>query len=457
MKRVVIILVLLGLTALALPVVNLIVGVPENRLMKMAVADPVAARATAVMAGKCVNCHTEEFKLPFYARFPVARGIIQKDIQDGTRYLDLATKLRVPEGQPYSEVALSKIEHTLADGSMPPLRYLLLHWDGGLSDTEKNEIVQWIHAERTGHYATSGVAPRFQHNAVQPLPRSIKLDAAKVALGDRLYHDTRLSGDNTISCASCHALDKGGTDRLQFSKGIGGQVGNINSPTTFNSGYQFKQFWDGRAKDLEEQADGPVNNPVEMGTSWPAVIGKLAKDVELSAAFKKVYPDGFTPANIQNAIAEFERSLITPDSPFDLYLTGKEDAISAGARKGYALFKEHGCAMCHVGKILGGQSFEMMGRKQDYFKRRGNIQKSDWGRYNVTSLEKDRYYLKVPTLRNIAQTAPYFHDGSTSDLAAVVETMAECELDTSLSQDERDRIVEFLRTLTGQFRGKPVQ
>ena len=457
MKRVVIVLVLLGLAALALPVVNLIVGVPENSLMKMAVADPVAARATAVMAGKCVNCHTEEFKLPFYARLPVARGIIQKDIQDGTRYLDLAATLCVPAGQPYSEVALAKIEYTLDHGSMPPLRYLLLHWDGGLGSTEKNEVYQWIRETRARHYATPGVASRFQHEAVQPLPRSVEVDPGKVALGDRLYHDTRLSGDNTISCASCHALDKGGTDRLQFSKGTGGQIGDINSPTTFNASYQFKQFWDGRAKDLEEQADGPVNNPVEMGANWPAVIGKLAKDVELTAAFKKVYPDGFTAANIQDAIAEFERSLITPDSPFDLYLMGQEDAIPTSAREGYALFKERGCAMCHVGKILGGQSFEMMGRKQDYFKKRGNIHKPDWGRFNVTQLEKDRYYFKVPTLRNIAQTAPYFHDGSTSDLAAVVETMAECELDTSLAPDERDRIVEFLHALTGQFRGKPVQ
>jgi len=180
------------------------------------------------------------------------------------------------------------------------------------------------------------------------------------------------------------------------------------------------QFWDGRAPTLEEQAKGPVENPIEMGATWPDVIAKLKTDAAFVKEFTAVFPDGVNTENVVRAIAEFERSLITPDSRFDQYLRGKVEAITAAEKAGYRLFKKHACATCHVGELLGGQSFELMGRAEDYFRKRSNVGEPDYGRYNVTKIERDRYRFKVPTLRNIALTAPFFHDGSTKDLHEAV-------------------------------------
>jgi cytochrome c peroxidase len=354
-------------------------------------------------------------------------------------------------------VVLAKTEYTVEQGTMPPHRYLLLHWNGGLSDSEKEDLLAWTRKVRSGHYTTPGVADTLKTEPVQPLPAEHGQDPGKVALGNKIYHDKRLSGDDTISCATCHGLDKGGTDRLRFSKGIDDAVGDINAPTVFNAGYQVKQFWDGRAADLEEQADGPVNNPIEMGANWPDVIAKLEKDEEFVREFKSIYPDGLKKEHFLDAIATFERSLITPNSKFDRYLMGNDAALSADEREGYAKFKEHGCATCHVGKILGGRSFEKMGREADYFEDRGDVGKPDYGRFNVTANEKDRFKLKVPTLRNIALTAPYFHDGTRNDLHEVVRIMSEYQSGIEASDRDVDLMVKFLMTLTGEYDGKLLQ
>jgi cytochrome c peroxidase len=235
-------------------------------------------------------------------------------------------------------------------------------------------------------------------------------------------------------------------------------VGDINSPTTYNAGFHFVQFWDGRAADLEEQADGPVNNPVEMASSWPEVIGKLEKDEALKKEFVAVYPDGYSSENIRNAIAEFERSLVTPDSRFDKFLVGDTEALSRDEREGHRLFMDRGCAACHVGKILGGQSYEKMGEHGDYFADRGGeVKKADLGRFNVTGKEADRHRFKVPTLRNVEQTAPYFHDGATTNLRDAVKIMARYQTDDGLTNQEAELVARFLRSLTGEYGGTLVQ
>jgi cytochrome c peroxidase len=209
---------------------------------------------------------------------------------------------------------------------------------------------------------------------------------------------------------------------------------------------------------LEEQAAGPVHNPIEMGSNWEEVIPKLEKDPEYVKAFKALYPEqGISGEAIVDAIAVFERSLNTPNSRFDQYLRGKKDAITEEEKKGYELFKSNGCATCHVGPAMGGESFERMGLKGDYFEDRGNIQEVDQGRINFTKNEDDRFKFKVPTLRNIAVTYPYFHDGQASDLMEAVKTMAKYQEGKELSDQEAELIVKFLNTLTGEYKGELLQ
>jgi cytochrome c peroxidase len=290
---------------------------------------------------------------------------------------------------------------------------------------------------------------------IPPIPLAVKLDDRKVSLGEMLYKDRRLSHDNTISCASCHDLRKGGTDQVKTSTGINGVLGPINSPTTFNSGYFFSQFWDGRAKDLAEQAAGPVHNPIEMGSNWQEVIGKLSKDPSYVRDFDRIYPNGIQGENIADAIAEYEKSLITPNSRFDKFLRGDMKALSTDELDGYRLFKEYGCISCHQGIALGGNSYQTMGVMEDYFIHRQKTE-VDYGRFNVTGKEWDRYQFKVPTLRNIEKTFPYLHDGSARTLEDVLQVMWKSQLGRSIRPEESVKIVKFLKTLTGTYKGKPL-
>jgi cytochrome c peroxidase len=295
--------------------------------------------------------------------------------------------------------------------------------------------------------APAAEAPR---SPFEPLPE-VKVDENKVELGRLLYFDTRLSGDGTLSCASCHSFDKGGADAAKTSTGIRGQLGPINSPTVLNAHLNFVQFWDGRAKDLEEQALGPVENPLEMGATWPEVVERLKADERLVEKFDALYDDGVTKENVANAIAEFERSLSTP-APFDRFLEGDEDAISDEAKRGRDLFVQTGCTSCHSGPGLGGTMFQKFGLLEDYFPiRGGELTEADLGRYNVTKDEADKHMFKVPILRNVALTAPYFHDGSVDDLGAAVQIMARVQLRKELAPDEVKAIVAFLETLTGEL------
>jgi len=436
------ILIVLGiLGGLALPVTNLVVGPPTGVLAGMA-GNPAVADVKTLLETKCVNCHTPQYKLPFYAQFPVAKQVIELDIRLGLDYLDMAKELAGPAP---GETMLAKTQYVIEHKTMPPLRYAALHWDAFLSGGDRERLLGWIKDTRSQHYGGPEI--------VRPLPATIEgLDPAKVAMGDKVFHDKRLSKDNTIACASCHGLDKGGTDREKFSTGVANQVGDINAPTVFNSALQFIMFWDGRAANLEEQADGPVNNPIEMASNWPEAVAKLQQDAPFMAEFTALYPAGPSKETLIDAIATFERSLMTPNSKFDKYLAGDKQALSAEELAGYELFLDKACATCHVGTLLGGQSFEKMGRKQDYFQGKG--QKRDFGRFNVTNKEEDRFRLKVPTLRNIAQTAPYFHDATAADLTTAVDVMGKYQSDVALSEAQNRQIVQFLTALTGELRGK---
>lgn len=273
----------------------------------------------------------------------------------------------------------------------------------------------------------------------------------EVQLGKKLFHSTKLSSNDTISCASCHNLQQGADDGLAASIGINNQKGVINAPSIFNSVLDIAQFWDGRVANLKEQVEGPIHNPKEMGSNWEQVIKKLTSDSDLVAQFTQVYNSGISKETISSAIATYESQLITLNAPFDQYLRGNNDAITDASKEGYKLFKSMGCISCHQGQNVGGNMYQKFGVMGDYFADRGDIKKSDYGRYNITGRERDKFKFKVPSLRNVADTAPYFHDGSASTLEAAVRTMAQYQLGRPISENQVFAITEFLKTLTGEI------
>ena len=285
---------------------------------------------------------------------------------------------------------------------------------------------------------------------IKPIPEHVEVDPEKAALGRDLFHDPRLSRDDTVACASCHILSSGGDDGRRVSVGVEGQLGGINSPTVFNAGLNFKQFWDGRAGTLEQQIDDPVQSPLEMGSLWPDVVTKLYGDDAYPERFKALYPDGISRNSIRNAIAEFMRSLTTPNSRFDRWLKGDASALSALEKHGYALFKYYGCVSCHQGANVGGNMFQVFGVLNEYFKVRGNITEADLGRFNVTGNPADRHAFKVPSLRMAAHTAPYLHDGSAATLRDAVDAMFEFQLGREAPDEDKEAIVAFIKTLAGE-------
>jgi len=292
---------------------------------------------------------------------------------------------------------------------------------------------------------------------IKPIPLSLDLDYQKVELGEKLFFDKQLSKNYTVSCGSCHELDKGGTDRSKYSTHYNGTLSAVNSPTIFNVGFNFKQFWNGRVETLEEQAGMILNNSKSMGISWEDVISRLSKDPEYTSKFKLIYKSEIKPEHIQNAIAEYERSLFTPNSRFDQYLRGDTNAINQEELEGYLLFKKYGCTSCHQGVNVGGNMFETFGISGDYFSMRGNITEADYGRFNVTKNEVDRYVFRVPSLRNVSLTAPYLHDGTAETLEDAIRIMSLYQLGKTLSPEETDKITKFLHTLTGELKGKKLE
>ena len=295
------------------------------------------------------------------------------------------------------------------------------------------------------------LCPVSAQEPLRPLPSlaELKLDEGKVKLGERLFSDLRLSGDNTVSCASCHNLDKGGVDNLRHSIGIDGKQGDINAPTIFNTAYNFRLFWDGRAKTLEEQVSGPVHHPKEMGSNWEEILNKLKQDEDLVQDFSAIFNASIKPEHVESVIAEFQRSLITP-SRFDRHLQGDEVAITENELQGYKKFKSYGCVACHQGVNVGGNMFQKFGVMGDYFEGADAPSKADLGRFNVTGREADKHVFKVPSLRNIALTAPYFHNGTVGTLPEAVDVMFKFQLGRPASDEDKALIVAFLQSLTGE-------
>jgi len=293
---------------------------------------------------------------------------------------------------------------------------------------------------------------------ITPIPAGTQENPLKVDLGRKLFNDTRLSSDNSISCASCHEVKKGGADRQALSSGVQGRLGKVNTPTVLNSRYNFRQFWDGRAASLEEQVKGPLHDPNEMNTTWAQVLGKLSADAALSAEFKVLYPStGINASNIADALASYQRALITPNARFDRHLRGDKNVLSQDELRGYQLFKSYGCVACHQGVNVGGNMFQTFGVMGDYFSQRGQPSDADLGRYNVTKNPDDKHVFKVPSLRNVALTAPYFHDGSAKTLEDAVDVMFRYQLGRSAPELDKKYIIKFLHTLTGELDGQPLE
>lgn len=296
---------------------------------------------------------------------------------------------------------------------------------------------------------SSAAANLGDREPIQPLPLDFPHDAQKAALGKTLFQDRRLSGDGTVSCASCHDVTRGGTDGLPVSIGAGGSRGVMNAPTVFNTAFNFRQFWDGRAHTLLEQMDGPISNPVEMDSSWTAAQKKIEADEGYRTSFNRLY-GGLTVEAMKDAIHQFERSLVTANAPFDRYLRGDPDAITAEQKRGYEKFKSYGCVSCHQGMNVGGNMFQTMGVMGNYFADRGKETKADLGRFNVTGRAEDKHVFRVPSLRNVAKTAPYFHDGSAKTLNEAVRIMARYQLGQEISRQDAAAIVKFLESLSGE-------
>jgi cytochrome c peroxidase len=280
---------------------------------------------------------------------------------------------------------------------------------------------------------------------IQPIHPAKQINLGLVELGKKLYFDPRLSKSGFISCNSCHNLSMGGTDNIPTSIGDHWNQGPINAPTVLNSSLNLAQFWDGRAADLKAQAGGPIANPGEMGFTHTLAISVLESIPAYVREFKTVFgKDKVDIDQVTAAIAEFEKTLVTPNSRFDQYLLGKADALTADEKAGYTLFKDSGCVACHNGPAVGGGSYQKMGLVEPY----KSSSKAE-GRIAVTGKDVDRFNFKVPTLRNVELTYPYFHDGAANTLPEAVETMGRIQLGKKFTKDQNAQIVAFLKTLTG--------
>lgn len=289
---------------------------------------------------------------------------------------------------------------------------------------------------------------------IQPIPFQIAMDRNKVLLGEKLFQDVRLSSNKQISCASCHNLKMGGVDRRTYSIGVREQLGEVNTPTVLNVRFNFRLNWNGRHENLPDHLDALLVNPKVMDMQWDVLIPELQLVPDYVREFTKIYSDGITQTNIKDAIATYQQSLSTPNARFDRFLRGNKQALTASEREGYRMFKAYGCISCHQGVNVGGNMFARFGELGDYFADRGNVTQADLGRFNVTHDPLDKFIFRVPSLRNVALTPPYFHDGTAKSLEEAIAIMAKYQLGRVLPPAETSAITQFLRTLTGEYQGQ---
>ena len=419
---------------------------------------PVSQQVAAILEQNgCYSCHSGQDGTPFYAKLPFADPILAH-VEIGTRFWDL----RREDLENPSEVLLSKLQHSVTSGNMPLVEYKLIHWGTGFNKAEKSLLTEWILSQRQERFATGTACEAYAQHALQPIPDSLTTDIRKVTLGRKMYNDARISLDGTLSCATCHVIDQGGADSrgTRTSEGIYGQFGGINAPTVLNAAFNVEQFWNGRAHTLADQAAGPPVNPVEMGDqTWEQICERLSQDASLVAEFQSIYPEGITQATVTDAIAEYEKTLITPNDRLDQMLKGDENALTEEEKKGLAAFMDNSCAVCHVGKTLGGQSFETLGIYEDYYAAREQsnpdivYNDDDKGLAGFTGDTADLHRFKVPGLRNISKTSPYFHDGTQATIEDAVRAMFRFELGVKEApESDVASISAFLRTLDGEIK-----
>ena len=304
----------------------------------------------------------------------------------------------------------------------------------------------------------SAYAVNDAYQALLPLPSPTNLDNRKVSLGEKLFHDPILSGNQSKSCASCHDLATGGDDGQQFSLTTMNELRDVNTPTVFNEIYNFTFTIVGSQTSLEKLlVDNLIPGKHVMNNTWPALLASLRSEPEYVAAFEQIYPTGISQETVTDAMLNFQHSLVTPGSRFDQFLMGNNTAISPREKRGYSLFKSYGCVACHQGKNIGGNIFQKFGLFANYFLDTGRtLNDIDFGRFNVTKKEQDRYYFRVPSLRNVELTAPYLHDGSIETLEEMIDIMGKYQLGREIPESDKKDIAAFLSTLTGQYKGQPL-
>lgn len=413
-------------------------------------------QAHAILQNKCAACHgasTDTFNPLLNV---MSLGMMQRDVEAGQRGFTLSPDAAVRS----ASVDLLKMDQVLARRHMPPLAYRIMHPGTGLTEQDVT-LLRELYGKEAADAARYGI--------ITPAPApATPQEAAKIRLGKLLYNDPRLSTTNTVSCASCHDLTKGGTDNLAKSEGVPGadgkpQLGGVNAPTVYNTESNIRQFWDGRAADLKEQAGGPPLNPVEMGYAhpedWHKIAGKLAQSSELRVLFAAAFGDqGITADTITEAIAAYEKTLRTPDSAFDLYQKGDKTVLDAAATAGKAAFEQQGCATCHSGPTLGGQSFEYINTYEDLraLATPSNYTEGAYGLADFTKKDAHKDMFRVPLLRNVALTAPYFHTGSVGKLEDAVRIMIKTQGKESATDADINNITAFLKAQTGKLNGKAV-
>lgn len=410
--------------------------------------------AQTTLQYKCAACHgssTDTFNPLLNI---LALGMLQRDVEAGQRGFNLTPDARVRS----AAVDLLKMDQVLSRRHMPPLAYRIMHPGSGLTEQDVSVLrnlysKEAADATRYGHILPAAAAASPQ-------------ESAKIQLGKLLYNDPRLSTTDAVSCASCHDLTKGGTDNLPKSEGVPGadgkpQLGGVNAPTVYNAESNIRQFWDGRAADLKEQAGGPPLNPVEMGYAhpedWNKIASKLAQSSELRVLFAAAFGDkGITADTITEAIAAYEKTLRTPDSAFDLYQKGDKTAMNEEATAGKAAFEQQGCATCHSGPTLGGQSFEYINTYADLrpLATPSSYTEGAYGLADFTKKEAHKDMFRVPLLRNIALTAPYFHTGTVNKLEDAVRIMIKTQGKEPVTDDSVNNITAFLKAQTGKLNGK---
>ncbi len=423
----------------------------ERPTLHFATPQEADQAATAIMNAKCASCHGEK---PEYNKWLnlLAFGQLRRDVEGAQRSFVMKEDGSLRSGN----VDYLKMDYVLRTYRMPPSQYSIVHLGSRLTPMDV--------AVLRSRYSEEGSLIRM-FSPLEPVQVAPK-ERARVHLGKLLFNDTRLSTNNAIACATCHDLTKGGTDNKPKSEGVPGpdgkpQLGGVNAPTVYNAAGHIRQFWDGRAATLREQAGGPPLNPVEMGyqspEDWQKIADKLRQCGQLNLLFAYVYgEEGITQDTITDAIAAYERTLVTPDSAFDLYLKGDMKALTEEQKDGLKAFVRYGCATCHSGPALGGLSFEYINTHAPLRQHAEGYQESAFGRKDDTGKEEHQDMFRVPGLRNVALTAPYFHTGTVEKLSEAVRIMFETQVGRVPSDSTISDVTRFLEAQTGKLEGKPL-